>query len=90
MAEWVAVDVRNVPVDRVTANLERELTAKPNDARLLVNLARVHSMAFAQRRDTVLRDVVTRAWPADQKGGIAPGTSTIHTMEMKSHSRRRV
>ncbi len=47
------VDVRNVPVDRVAANLERELDGKPKDVGILVNLARVHAMAFAQKRDTV-------------------------------------
>jgi hypothetical protein len=47
------VDVRNVPVERVTANLERELAASPRDAGILINLARVHAMAFAQKRDTV-------------------------------------
>jgi tetratricopeptide (TPR) repeat protein len=53
LARWVQIDVRNVPVERVTQNLERELAAKPNDVTILVNLARVHAMAFAQKRDTV-------------------------------------
>ena len=47
------VDVRNVPVERVTANLEQELKAKPKDVGILINLARVHAMAYAQKRETV-------------------------------------
>jgi tetratricopeptide (TPR) repeat protein len=47
------VDVRNVPAERVTANLERELAANPKDVKILVNLARVHAIAFAQKRDSV-------------------------------------
>jgi hypothetical protein len=47
------VDVRNVPVERVTANLERELADKPRDVGILVNLARVYAMAYAQKRDSV-------------------------------------
>lgn len=53
LAEWVQVDVRNVPVERVTANLERELAAHPRDVAILINLARVHAMAYAQKRDSV-------------------------------------
>ena len=52
-ALYVRMDIQNVPVERVTANLERELADSPRDVRLLVNLARVHAMAFAQKRDTV-------------------------------------
>jgi hypothetical protein len=52
-ARFVAVEVRNVPVERVTANLERLLAADPKDASLCVNLARVHAMAFASARDTI-------------------------------------
>ena len=52
-AEWVQVYVRDVPVERLTANLERELAATPKDVGILVNLARVHAMAFAQKRDSV-------------------------------------
>ena len=161
-AMFVQVDVRNVPVDRIVANLESELAAKPKDTAVLVNLARVHAMAFAQKSDTVpaaapmglkpeyrgpwlgqgapehmqppvrptkdpkaeaaarihldraiaryrealaidsqhlvakiglgwalvqagdrpgaiqaLRDVVARAWPKDQKGGLSPGSGVV-------------
>ena len=52
-AMFVMTDVRNVPVERVTANLEQQLAKNPKDVGILVNLARVHAMAFAQKRETV-------------------------------------
>ena len=47
------IDVENVPVDRVVANLEREVEAQPKNAGLRINLARVHAMAYAQKTTTV-------------------------------------
>lgn len=50
---FLQVDVQNVPVDRVLANIERQLAEKPRDVELLVNLARVHAMAYASKSPTV-------------------------------------
>jgi hypothetical protein len=47
------LDIRDVPVERVVANLERELAVSPKDVRILVNLARVHAIAYAKKTDTV-------------------------------------
>ena len=47
------VDVENVPVERVIANLERQVTERPTDAGLRVNLARVHAMAYAEKVTTI-------------------------------------
>ena len=47
------VDVENVPVERVIANLERQVTERPTDAELRVNLARVHAMAYAEKVTTI-------------------------------------
>ena len=44
-----AVDVENVPLERVVANLERQVNEQPTDVNLRVNLARVHAMAFAHK-----------------------------------------
>ena len=52
-AMFVAIEVRNVPVERLTANLEQQLAKNPKDVGILINLARIHAMAFAQKRDTV-------------------------------------
>ena len=63
-AEWVQVYVRDVPVERLTANLERELIPTPKDVGILINLARVHAMAFARKRDSV---------PSAVRNGLKPG-----------------
>jgi hypothetical protein len=47
------VDVQNVPVERVVANLEQQVRERPADVDLRVNLARVHAMAYAQKRPTI-------------------------------------
>lgn len=52
-AESIIVDVQNVPVERVVANLERQVAERPKDAGVRVNLARVHAMAYAQKVRTV-------------------------------------
>jgi tetratricopeptide (TPR) repeat protein len=52
-AKFAAVDVERVPVARLIRNLEAEVEKKPNDVRLLYALARVHSMAYAQRVDAL-------------------------------------
>ena len=52
-AEPIRVDVENVPVDRVVANLERDVAAQPKDVGLRINLARVHAIAYASKSTTV-------------------------------------
>ena len=64
-AMFVPVDIENVPVERVVANLERQVSERPTDAGLRVNLARVHAMAYAEKRTTI------------PTGTIRGGTSTI-------------
>jgi hypothetical protein len=49
----IRVDVENVPVDRVVANLERQVSERPKDVTLRVNLARVHAMAYAEKRTNI-------------------------------------
>jgi hypothetical protein len=66
-AEWVQVYVRDVPVERLTANLERELIATPKDVGILVNLARVHAMAFARKRDSVPSAVQNGLKPSPER-----------------------
>ena len=43
----IQVDVERVPVERVVANLERQVAEQPKDITLRLNLARIHGMAFA-------------------------------------------
>jgi hypothetical protein len=47
------VDVENVPLERVIANLERQVSERPTDAGLRLNLARVHAMAYAEKVTTI-------------------------------------
>ena len=42
-----------VPVDRLVANLERELAADPKNASMHTNLARLHGMAYALKSEEV-------------------------------------
>ena len=53
LALYEAVEVANVPVERVVANLERQVAGSPRDVGLLINLARVHAMAFALKTPTI-------------------------------------
>ena len=50
-AIYVRAETREVPVDRLVANLERELKTDPTNVQTLINLARLHAMAFALKVD---------------------------------------
>lgn len=51
-AEYAVPDLVNVPIARLIANLEEVAEKKPKDARVRLNLARVHAMAYACKADT--------------------------------------
>jgi tetratricopeptide (TPR) repeat protein len=44
---YIGVESRRVPVARLVSNLEKQLTAKPQDADLQLKLARLYGMAYA-------------------------------------------
>jgi hypothetical protein len=46
-AIFVMPEIRNVPVDRLVANLEAQIKQDPGSAELHLNLARLHAMAYA-------------------------------------------
>jgi len=50
-AMYYLVDVDQVPIARLTENLEKRLEKNPGDVKLLLNLARLHAMAFATKSD---------------------------------------
>ncbi len=52
LGELSLVDVKQVPVERLVANLERAARKDPKDVRILINLARVHGMAYALKTET--------------------------------------
>jgi tetratricopeptide (TPR) repeat protein len=50
-AIYMRMETREVPIDRLVANLERDLKANPANVETLINLARLHAMAFALKTD---------------------------------------
>ena len=46
------VELEQVPVERLVANLEEAVKKDPKNVKVLVNLARVHGMAYALKTDT--------------------------------------
>ena len=53
IAESILADVRNVPMERLVANLTRMTKEKPDDLEVCVNLARVYAMAYAQKTNRI-------------------------------------
>ena len=51
-AIYMRVETTQVPVDRLVANLEKELEANPGNVQTILNLARLHAMAFANKEET--------------------------------------
>jgi tetratricopeptide (TPR) repeat protein len=49
---YMQVEARQVPVERLVANLEKAAKANPSDVQTRINLARLHAMAFALKSDT--------------------------------------
>ena len=67
-ARYAHVDVVNVPVQRLTDNLERQLREEPKNLTARKNLARVYAMAYALESDTV----VVRAKNAKDDANLTP------------------
>jgi hypothetical protein len=49
---FARVDVQRVPVERLVTNLEEAVKKDPKNVQVLVNLARVHAMAYALKTET--------------------------------------
>src|SRR5262245_5594863 len=52
-AMYISPDLEVVPIDRLIENLTRMVAREPDDARLRLNLARAHAMAFATNSEPV-------------------------------------
>ena len=48
---YMRVETREVPIERLIGNMERELKANPANVQTVVNLARLHAMAYALKID---------------------------------------
>jgi tetratricopeptide (TPR) repeat protein len=46
-ARFIMVEIRKVPVQRLAANIERQLAQNPSNVELRLNLARLYAMAYA-------------------------------------------
>lgn len=52
LAEYVGVETEQVPIERLIANLEKKATAAGQDLGMLLNLGRLHAMAWVSRDGT--------------------------------------
>ena len=52
-AEWIGMNLKPMPVDRLVKNLEARISKEPSNANLRANLARLHAYAFATKAATV-------------------------------------
>ncbi len=50
-AIYMRVEAEQVPIERLVANLEAELNADPTSVQTLINLARLHAMAYSLKVD---------------------------------------
>jgi len=51
-AVFVRREIENVPIERLTQNLERRARENPRDVETRINLGRVHAMAYALKSET--------------------------------------
>lgn len=51
-AKYARPQLENVPIERLVANLTKQVEADPKNVEARFNLARVHAMAFAQKADS--------------------------------------
>jgi hypothetical protein len=52
-AEFIPVEAQKVPVARLAANLEKAIEKNPKNAQAVLNLARLHAMAYSLRSEEV-------------------------------------
>jgi tetratricopeptide (TPR) repeat protein len=50
---FIRVETEQVPVERLTKNLDEAIKKNPKDVQAIINLARVHAMAYALRSEEV-------------------------------------
>ncbi|HZV35869.1 MAG TPA: hypothetical protein VFB72_14935, partial [Verrucomicrobiae bacterium] len=64
-AMWMRYETENVPIERVLTNFEKRLATNQNDVEALYHLARIHSMAYAEKSNwfTVRTNTLQPAFP---------------------------
>ena len=53
-ALYAEIDLEEVPIDRLVANMERRAAQNPQDADAQHQLARIHAMAYTSKRDSLI------------------------------------
>lgn len=100
-AIFMQQDIKLVPVSRLVSNLEREIKANPKDVQRLINLARLHAMAFALKtaefpgiqspggdRDTPFFGVGTSPVPQEVRKAPSPEEATAADRHLKESIRQ--
>jgi tetratricopeptide (TPR) repeat protein len=96
-AIYVQMETRQVPVSRLVANLERDLKADPGNIQLLINLARLHAMAFAVKQQELpasplKKDEPDRPWYGYESthvpSRVSPATTAEQTADAEAHLKK--
>jgi hypothetical protein len=76
-AIYMAMESAQVPVERLVANLERDLKSDPTSVEKTINLARLHAMAFALKSPTLPGVVLAKqgATEGAERPWFGPGDS---------------
>src|SRR5687768_8087857 len=89
---YVQEELRRVPVQRLAQNIERQISAKPDDVQLRLNLARLHAMAYALKAtefDARVKGDSLEAWfghqPPHVPGPVRPPQSREHRDRARAH-----
>ena len=82
-ALFAPADTENVPIDRVTKNLEAQVAANPSDVQTRLNLARIYAMAWASKTETVpvLTKPIGRIPIGEPYYGPYPGFQNVQTRQ---------
>ena len=93
-AIYVLPEIREVPVDRLAANLEREAKEDPRNIQKVINLARLYAMAFALKSNNVPTtagpDKVDRPWFGTEDPRIPREMGKSSSREQEATARDRV
>jgi tetratricopeptide (TPR) repeat protein len=72
-AQFILPDLERIPIARLVTNLERMVGESPKDVGLLINLARVHAMAYA------MKTTDANVWRGRERDGVWTGHEPRHT-----------
>ncbi len=84
-AKFIRMDVHNVPVERLVTNLEKAVKNDPKDVDAVINLARLHGMAYALKTETarVVKDHEDRGHWFGHEPKLVPFSKVEQTSDKK-------